>query len=781
MATVTGEIFKLYDKSDKTYKTGLARGMCEMASTVTQAAISSINASAGSTAPQYVINLGGIFGRNATIEATSDFLDRRYNIRQDNVTISASPLGNYYNGFAKQWLYYNTTSEYSQRSYNLLEQFTTPPNKQNFLNSTNGYTNDYIINFHTMGLEEYLSKAPFSTSNSFVHDIVLKRNPVGPTDLKKSICGVESFVSETREDFISKCKAAWGECKVIVGYDIIDYNTKEIIQTIDGTKPQNQIATSKTLIDKCSYISVSGWTGARNVNLKNAVEVTPPVESGGFQRSDYWDQWLFYSELVFPLSCNATVLAAASSSGYQHFNAFFSLVHAVSKTAYENLGYGHYFYTFQNESDFSTYIDSDFGLGNLRGYGVLGVWNDEQIKTYAEKCLGMAYTIDDLFGEPENPPDDGQPTNPDDDDPGDGDNRDDPVPINPEYDPGFASVTAWTLSGDEVTELNNWFFGGYLDGIKEKFTGSSPFDMLMGLYKYNIHLQSLYNIATDTKKFQCAGVEKNDDTLYRYIKSASGMISLNDGFYVNRYYGNFLDYEPYTTMKLYIPYCGIMNLPCNLVYGNTLTINLAVDWFSGECTAFVMANDGEKSFLIDSIKGQLGMQKIFCGRDDSPMIRGLTKTLSKTAIALLSKGIGAAATAGFGPAVGGVVQSVLGSQSQNTGGIAGITNQLLDNISTPPKIDINGECSESLSAYAPQDCIIYIERTIPALPGNSRNDFTTLYNYIGRPASYEATVGSFSGFLSCSEIKGTLNNAIITEEEKNMIYSALRGGIYING
>ena len=54
-----------------------------------------------------------------------------------------------------------------------------------------------------------------------------------------------------------------------------------------------------------------------------------------------------------------------------------------------------------------------------------------------------------------------------------------------------------------------------------------------------------------------------------------------------RKYNNFLDYEPYTKVEMYIPYFGFVSIPTNEVMGNQIYIYLSVDFDTGIGTVYI--------------------------------------------------------------------------------------------------------------------------------------------------------------------------------------------------
>ena len=77
-----------------------------------------------------------------------------------------------------------------------------------------------------------------------------------------------------------------------------------------------------------------------------------------------------------------------------------------------------------------------------------------------------------------------------------------------------------------------------------------------------------------------------------YIDKADGQYheipcgSLN----VEEYWGNCLDYNPYTKVSIYLPFCGFYELDTDDVMGKTLTVNYRVDIMTGTCLASIIVD-----------------------------------------------------------------------------------------------------------------------------------------------------------------------------------------------
>jgi hypothetical protein len=56
---------------------------------------------------------------------------------------------------------------------------------------------------------------------------------------------------------------------------------------------------------------------------------------------------------------------------------------------------------------------------------------------------------------------------------------------------------------------------------------------------------------------------------------------------VEEYWGNCLDYNPYTSISIFLPFCGMYELDTDEVMGKTLDVSYRIDIFSGSCLATI--------------------------------------------------------------------------------------------------------------------------------------------------------------------------------------------------
>lgn len=188
---------------------------------------------------------------------------------------------------------------------------------------------------------------------------------------------------------------------------------------------------------------------------------------------------------------------------------------------------------------------------------------------------------------------------------------------------GAAMTVRYVLDGANVDKLLSdlWTInasiaeGGdfeYFDGkIKDEYLTTNPIDCIVSLirYPFNIPYQ-LQPLQSYVKLGKTAGTAKGWTTVY-----ISNQINFQ-GINIFPRFGNcFLDYEPYTTYELYVPFCGTTKIRAADILGHTLNVTMLIDLITGSCTAYVKADQ----LVIETLQGSCGVQQQISGTDTATM------------------------------------------------------------------------------------------------------------------------------------------------------------------
>lgn len=188
---------------------------------------------------------------------------------------------------------------------------------------------------------------------------------------------------------------------------------------------------------------------------------------------------------------------------------------------------------------------------------------------------------------------------------------------------GAAMTVRYVLDGANVDKLltDLWTInasiaqGGdfeYFDGkIKDEYLTTNPIDCIVSLirYPFNIPYQ-LQPLQSYVKLGKTEGSAKGWTTVY-----IANQINFQGIDIFPRFGDCFLDYEPYTTYELYVPFCGTTKIRAADILGHTLNLTMLIDLITGSCTAYVKADQ----LVIETLQGSCGVQQQISGTDTATM------------------------------------------------------------------------------------------------------------------------------------------------------------------
>lgn len=213
---------------------------------------------------------------------------------------------------------------------------------------------------------------------------------------------------------------------------------------------------------------------------------------------------------------------------------------------------------------------------------------------------------------------------------------------------------------------------------------------------------------------------------------------------INETFGNFMDYAPYTSVQLYLPFVGIVKLSTNEVMGATVSVNYNIDFLTGECLAQVGIAKKGISATSYVYNGNMAMQLPITGANYSRFYSSIVKGAAS---------IGAAALTG-----GAALPVVAGTAALNAGMNAGADIQKAGSISGN---------SGFLGDFTP-----YVIVTMPSLNRDSDYD-----EYEGNVVNKTVTLGNMSGYTRCKEVHVSSKTATVNELQE--IEQLLKVGVLL--
>lgn len=286
-----------------------------------------------------------------------------------------------------------------------------------------------------------------------------------------------------------------------------------------------------------------------------------------------------------------------------------------------------------------------------------------------------------------------------------------------------------------------------------------------------------------------------------------------------RWFGNFMDYAPYTKVDLYLPWCtGFVNLDVNEFYPGSIKIETYVDLVSGSCVHNVWGKQVDETFyhVIGCYSGQCGRSLAWNSDDWASKVgkvtmaaaglaagaivggaaalagtavastgaaaaaRGATITTGLEAMAAQYPSAGLTSGALYNKSMGivmrGQEQIATGNAIKQTGaeifkskagdalqGINAATNQ-------PVNVSRSGSFTDGNAGIQPQYPYLVFSRPKLNMPANYAH-------YFGLPSNIYANIGTLSGYTEISECHW--ENLGCTFEEQAEIDRLMKAGVIL--
>lgn len=243
----------------------------------------------------------------------------------------------------------------------------------------------------------------------------------------------------------------------------------------------------------------------------------------------------------------------------------------------------------------------------------------------------------------------------------------------------------------------------------------------------------------------------------------------------------FLDYEPYCTASLYIPFCGSVRLDPEVYVAHTVGVEYYVSPLDGTIKAYVLRDN----LVIDTLAGNIGTSIEINSSDDlakANNVNLLNSTIQAQKMTLVKQAasfaVNTGITAAFSPLTAGISAArgavdMIGSAMLTENALDRLEFQI-DTAQTPFKqLQAGGgylsSCDEwgvRLVAYRPE-----------LLSGYSLDSWGAYGHLEGFACFSTGTLASFRGYTVCSDVD--LSGVACTSTEKEMIFKLLQSGVFI--
>ena len=382
-----------------------------------------------------------------------------------------------------------------------------------------------------------------------------------------------------------------------------------------------------------------------------------------------------------------------------------------------------------------------------------------------------------------------------------------PVPSNPVISAAQSGLlTLFKPSLVQLQQLGNYLWTNitdFIDNLNKLFV--NPMDYIVAL--------NIFPVVPETGQERAINIGSVTSTVFmppvldQWQDFDCGTVR------VTEYWGNYLDYAPYTKMSLFLPFIGSVQLNTDEIMENEIGVKYKIDLLSGQCVAMVTVNGD----VYYQYTGECSVSVPLTGSDWSRIYSAAIGAVG-TAI---TGGIGAA-TAGRGSPTAGLNASAnsinaaanagnalanINATSKGVKGVTAMRQQMMDAVdlamqnamnaanssgkqsrgilvtriantvdntvsqvmSGKLQISHSGSISGSAGMLGVKTPFILVEYPEQSLADNYAH-------FVGYPSNMKETLGSLSGY---TEVEQVLLNIPGTDDELAELIEALKGGVYL--
>jgi hypothetical protein len=305
---------------------------------------------------------------------------------------------------------------------------------------------------------------------------------------------------------------------------------------------------------------------------------------------------------------------------------------------------------------------------------------------------------------------------------------------------GFISL--YSPSTSQLRSLASYLWtSDFVDNVKKMF--GDPMDVIIGL------TQMPFTVPTGASSSVKAGFIDTGIVMPRvsqqYIDFNMGSIKYGT------YWGNALDFDPYTKVQIYLPFIGFRTLNTNDVINSTVSLKYRIDCLTGAVTAWVTSGP----FVKYEFSGQCGAS--------IPVTSQNYNNVINTAINIVS-------TVGTG-IIGGVATGGLGTMASmaTVNGISNVASGVASG-GMKPTVQRSGGMGGASSLMGMRTPYLVFQRPKTSLPTN----YNSVYGYA---CNKFLKLGNCKGFTQVEHMH--LQVAGATDDEMKEIENILHKGVFI--
>ncbi len=297
----------------------------------------------------------------------------------------------------------------------------------------------------------------------------------------------------------------------------------------------------------------------------------------------------------------------------------------------------------------------------------------------------------------------------------------------------FASAL-WNMDASDINDVLRFLFGG------------DAFNAVIGL-----HLLPVSPTIGGSQTIKLGNWDTGVSApriINQYAQVSFGSVLLPE------YWGNCIDYAPYTKIQLALPYIGIVDVDTDDVLGSTNTLTYNIDVLSGAICATLHCVKGNLNSVIYQWSGSCAVSLPFSGASYNSVLGAIA------GIAAAGMGFASMAAGPIGAALPAAALAV-GGGAFGAGSAASIMGTMKGKVQKSGSFGANSGALGIMTPY------FILTRPVQSVPETWQADK-------GYPANISAQLGSLAGYTEVSEINLECSG---TEAEKKEIVDLLKKGV----
>lgn len=291
--------------------------------------------------------------------------------------------------------------------------------------------------------------------------------------------------------------------------------------------------------------------------------------------------------------------------------------------------------------------------------------------------------------------------------------------------PTGKASSMWAVYNPSQSEMNSfgaWMWSSdLLEQIRKVFT--DPMQAVIGVHKVfcGVNVGGRKNIKIG---YLDTGISTN------YVSDQYSEVNCGH-VYIDEYFGNVMDYAPYTSINLYLPFVGVVPLSVADVMRSSINVTYGIDVYTGDCLAKVNVKRDNAGGILYSYPGNCAVKY---------------------------------------PISSGSYLSILGFVAGIVGSVATGNPGMLVSPRGIPTVQHGGSFVGNSGATGPKKPYLIISRPQSELALNFNS-------FEGYPVNTTQKIGDCRGFIRVKEVH--INGINATDDELDMIDQILKDGIIV--